>query len=156
MSFQFILTKYNLIVFNLGYLLVCDFGIAKLISGSEVAHTRIGTTEYMAPEILLRRGHNKGVDYWATGILIYECESGSTPFADYDGYDNKVICENILRKPLSFPKGMNPSAKQLIKKLLHRQPTKRYGCLARGATDIKSAPYYTNLDWNALLAKEIT
>lgn len=143
----------NLMIDQEGYIKMVDFGFAKVVT--DKTYTLCGTPEYMAPEILLRRGHNKGVDYWATGILIYECESGSTPFADYDGYDNKVICENILRKPLSFPKGMNPSAKQLIQKLLHRQPTKRYGCLARGATDIKTAPYYTNLDWNALLAKEI-
>ena len=144
----------NLMIDKDGYIKMVDFGFAKVVT--DKTFTLCGTPEYMAPEILLRRGHNKGVDYWATGILIYECESGSTPFADYDGYDNKVICENILRKPLSYPKGMNPSAKQLIKKLLHRQPTRRYGCLARGANDIKDAPYYTTLDWNALLAKEIS
>ena len=143
----------NLMIDAEGYIKMVDFGFAKVVT--DKTYTLCGTPEYMAPEILLRRGHNKGVDYWATGILIYECESGQTPFADYESYDNKVICENILRKPLSFPKSMNPAAKNLIKKLLQRQPTKRYGCMARGAYDIKVSSYYTNMDWNKLLAKEI-
>ena len=72
-----------------GYIKMVDFGFAKVVT--DKTYTLCGTPEYMAPEILLRRGHNKGVDYWATGILIYECESGQTPFADYESYDNKVI-----------------------------------------------------------------
>ena len=144
----------NLMIDRDGYIKMVDFGFAKVVT--DKTFTLCGTPEYMAPEILLRRGHNKGVDYWATGILIYECESGTTPFADYDNYDNKQICENILRKPLVFPNKMNPAAKLLIQKLLHRQPSKRLGCLARGARDIKVEAYYTSLNWAKLLSKEVT
>jgi cGMP-dependent protein kinase len=143
----------NLMIDAIGYIKMVDFGFAKVVT--DKTFTLCGTPEYMAPEILLRRGHNKGVDYWATGILIYECESGTTPFADYEGYDNKVICENILRKPLTFPNKMNPAAKLVIRKLLHRQPNKRLGCLARGARDIKAEAYYSTLDWQKLLNKEL-
>eukprot|EP00944_MAST-04C_sp_MAST-4C-sp1_P015770 g15770.t1 len=72
----------NLMIDAEGYIKMVDFGFAKVVT--DKTYTLCGTPEYMAPEILLRRGHNKGVDYWATGILIYECESGQTPFADYE------------------------------------------------------------------------
>ena len=111
----------------------------------------------MAPEILLRRGHNKSVDYWATGILIYECETGNTPFADYENYDNKKICQNILRSTLKFPNNINGDAKSLIQQLLNRNVSQRYGCMSRGAKDIKEDDYYNfdDFDWTGLLSKQI-
>ena len=138
-----------------GYIKMVDFGFAKVVTSK--TFTLCGTPEYMAPEILLRRGHNKSVDYWATGILIYECETGNTPFADYEHYDNKVICQKILRASLKFPKNINDDAKSLIEKLLNRNVSKRYGCMSRGAKDIKEHDYYNfdDFNWTALLSKKI-
>ena len=80
-NLSFIITTCHLLIdFNLGYLLVCDFGIAKLIESGEVAHTRIGTTEYMAPEILKGRAYGLSVDWWALGTLLYELLIGIPPF----------------------------------------------------------------------------
>ena len=143
----------NLMIDSEGYIKMVDFGFAKVVT--DKTFTLCGTPEYMAPEILLRRGHNKGVDYWATGILIYECESGTTPFADYLNYDNRVVCQNILRKPLEMQRSMGGSCRDMIKCLLARDPQKRYGCLARGCKDIKSAPYFAKIDWQKLLLKEM-
>lgn len=56
----------------------------------------LGTPEYMAPEIILRKGHAKGVDYWATGILIWECETGETPFAGKFSMDNYYLFDEWL------------------------------------------------------------
>ena len=72
----------NLMIAEDGYIKMVDFGFAKVVK--DKTFTLCGTPEYMAPEIILRRGHGKGVDYWAVGILIYECETGITPYADYD------------------------------------------------------------------------
>lgn len=143
----------NLMIDAMGYIKMVDFGFAKVVT--DKTFTLCGTPEYMAPEILLRRGHNKGVDYWATGILIYECESGKTPFADYENYDNRAICQNILRMPLHLPKSMNKDAQNLIKNLLTRDPNKRFGCLARGCRDIKESSYFKDIDWIKLLMKQI-
>ena len=145
----------NLMIDAEGYIKMVDFGFAKVVTSK--TFTLCGTPEYMAPEILLRRGHNKGVDYWATGILIYECETGNTPFADYEHYDNKVICQKILRASLKFPKNINDDAKSLIEKLLNRNVSKRYGCMSRGAKDIKEHDYYNfdDFNWTALLSKKI-
>ena len=145
----------NLMIDSQGFIKMVDFGFAKVVT--DKTFTMCGTPEYMAPEILLRRGHNKGVDYWAVGILMYECESGKTPFADYDCYDNRVICENILRKPLAFHRRFRgkDNSKDLIKKLVLRREDKRLGMLAGGARDIKGHPYFNGMDFIKLVTKEI-
>ena len=123
MSIYYILTSYNLIVFNLGFLLVCDFGIAKLISGDEVAHTRIGTTEYMAPEILKGRAYGLSVDWWALGTLLYELLIGIPPFYHHKHHrmekmikskKKKIPFENLEQMGITITE----NAKDIITELL--------------------------------------
>ena len=64
----------NLLVASDGYLKLTDFGFAKVVKGR--TYTLCGTPEYIAPEILLNKGHGKPVDWWAMGILIYEMNHG--------------------------------------------------------------------------------
>jgi len=145
-----------------GYIKMVDFGFAKIVKNK--TFTLCGTPEYMAPEIILRKGHAKGVDYWATGILIWECETGETPFADYENYDNRVICENILRTPIRPPQGVSKDVVNILigdrtktnsTGLINRRVAKRLGCLARGARDIIEQPYFAELDYQKLLCREI-
>lgn len=151
----------NLMIDGEGYIKMVDFGFAKVVK--DKTFTLCGTPEYMAPEIILRKGHAKGVDYWATGILIWECETGETPFADYENFDNRVICENILRKPITIPRGLSSDIVDILvgdkskgsAGLLRRRVTKRLGCLARGAQDIIDKPYFKDIDYQKLLCKEI-
>ena len=65
----------NLLVASDGYLKLTDFGFAKIVKGR--TYTLCGTPEYIAPEILLNKGHGKPVDWWAMGILIYEMNHGN-------------------------------------------------------------------------------
>lgn len=65
-----------------GYLKLTDFGFAKIVEGR--TYTLCGTPEYLAPEILLNKGHGKAVDWWTLGILIYEMNAGIDPFSDED------------------------------------------------------------------------
>ncbi len=151
----------NLMIDAEGYIKMVDFGFAKIVP--DKTFTLCGTPEYMAPEIILRKGHNKGVDYWATGILIWECETGVTPFADYDNYDNRVICENILRKPIRPPHGVTKDVVDVLlgdrstgtPGLIKRKKNQRLGCLARGARDIIDRDYFKGIDYQALLCREI-
>ena len=88
----------NLLIDRHGYIKVVDFGFAKKLDPGKKTFTLCGTPEYLAPELVLRKGHNHAVDNYALGILIYEMESGVSPFADFSGgQDTKVICRNILR-----------------------------------------------------------
>jgi len=67
---------------------VIDFGFAKVCSTK--TFTLCGTPEYMAPEIILGRGYDKGVDWWAFGVLLYECLAGYSPFCDPVGGSQQV------------------------------------------------------------------
>lgn len=72
----------NILIGADGYLKLTDFGFAKQCDSR--TYTLCGTPEYLAPEILLNKGHGKPVDWWCLGILIYEMLAGIDPFNDED------------------------------------------------------------------------
>lgn len=132
----------NLLIDDVGYVKIVDFGFAKVIESK--SYTLCGTPEYLAPEIVLAKGHNKGVDYWALGVLIYEMRHTVSPYAqDCDVNDHVAICKNIVKNQLRFPQGCsNTPCAKMIQGLLTTQPHMRLGCMAGGATDIKSHAFY--------------
>ena len=71
----------NILLNEDGYISLTDFGIAKKIEGGEEAKTRVGTPDYMAPEILNDKGHSFPVDWWALGIFTYDMMMGAPPFS---------------------------------------------------------------------------
>jgi serine/threonine protein kinase len=99
----------NCLIDAKGYPKLVDFGFAKVITGK--SFTLCGTPEYLAPELVLARGHNKAVDYWAFGILLYEMQAGYSPFSDPQGMDQVVICKNIVNGRLVFSRNFNPDCK---------------------------------------------
>ncbi len=72
----------NILIDHRGYLKLTDFGFAKIVDSR--TYTLCGTPEYLAPEMLLNKGHGKPVDWWTFGILLYEMIAGIDPFSDED------------------------------------------------------------------------
>lgn len=105
----------------------------------------VGTEEYIAPEIITGTGHSSAVDWWALGILLYELLYGHTPFR---GKNRQNTFAKILHKDLTFPGSIPASlaARQLIHRLLHRDPTNRLGS-KRGADEIKQHPFFRGIHW---------
>ncbi|XP_068667925.1 phototropin-1-like [Aristolochia californica] len=105
----------------------------------------VGTEEYIAPEIISGAGHTSAVDWWALGILLYEMLYGYTPFR---GKTRTKTFANILHKDLKFPKSISVSlsVKQLMYRLLHRDPGNRLGSY-EGANDIKQHPFFHGINW---------
>ncbi len=103
----------NLLIAQNGYLKLTDFGFAKIIENR--TYTLCGTPEYLAPEILLQKGHGKPVDWWCLGILIYEMIVGIDPFSDDEPM---AVYQNILKGKVRFPSNFNKDAKSLVKHLL--------------------------------------
>ncbi|XP_009409003.2 phototropin-1A isoform X2 [Musa acuminata AAA Group] len=105
----------------------------------------VGTEEYIAPEIISGAGHTSAVDWWALGILLYEMLYGYTPFR---GKTRQKTFANILHKDLRFPGSISVSlpVKQLIYRLLHRDPRNRLGS-CHGANEVKKHPFFRGINW---------
>jgi len=143
----------NCLIDKTGYPKLVDFGFAKVITGK--SFTLCGTPEYLAPELVLARGHNKAVDYWAFGILLYEMEAGYSPFSDPQGMDQVVICKNIVNGRLTFPRNFNNDLKDLVKRLLSREIQTRLGNLKGGVEDIKQHAWFKPFDFEALMKRTL-
>uniref|UniRef100_M4BSN2 Protein kinase domain-containing protein n=1 Tax=Hyaloperonospora arabidopsidis (strain Emoy2) TaxID=559515 RepID=M4BSN2_HYAAE len=138
----------NVLITAEGALKITDFGFAKIVA--DKTWTLCGTPEYLAPEIIQSKGHGKSVDWWALGVLLYEMLAGYPPFYDENPFG---IYQKILDGKIDFPKHFDSKAKDLIKKLLSQDRTKRLGCLRNGAEDVKKHKYFAKVDWDAVLAR---
>lgn len=133
-----------------GYLKLIDYGFAKEVT--QRTYTICGTPEYIAPEVLLNKGHSKPVDWWTFGILVYEMHAGHAPFVDDDPMQ---VYKKIINTKPRYPDGFDSKLKSLVKHLLRRDLSKRFGNLVGGLGDIKNHRFFDKIDWNLLLNKQI-
>ncbi|XP_016330944.1 ribosomal protein S6 kinase alpha-5-like isoform X1 [Sinocyclocheilus anshuiensis] len=148
----------NILLDSIGHIVLTDFGLSKEFHEVERAYSICGTIEYMAPEIVAggESGHDKAVDWWSMGVLMYELLTGGSPFT-VDGNENSHsdIAERIMKKDPPFPKDMGPLAKDIIQQLLIKDPKKRLGSGPSGAQNVKSHPFYQKMNWEDLAAKKV-
>ena len=140
----------NLLIGKNGYIKLTDFELAKVIE--DRTYTLCGTPGYMAPEIILNKGYGLSVDWWAMGVLMYEMICGVDPFSDETPMK---IYDNIIEGRIKFTSDFEETSKSLIKHLLDRDISRRYGNLKNGVEDIKNHPFFRSMDWDKLLKQEI-
>lgn len=140
----------NLLVDHHGHLKLTDFGFAKHID--DRTNSMCGTLDYMAPEILMAKGHGKGADWWSLGILIYEMLSGCPPLSIDAGNGNHAM-HLITSGKLEYPPYFDKEAVDLIQKLLVVDEKERIG--SRGdAEEIKRHPWFANVKWSSIIQRE--
>ncbi|XP_062340055.1 cGMP-dependent protein kinase 1-like [Osmerus eperlanus] len=139
----------NIILDRSGYAKLVDFGFAKKVGLGKKTWTFCGTPEYVAPEIILNKGHDTSADCWSLGILVYELLSGSPPFS---GSDPMKTYNIILRgiDMVEFPKKIIKSAANLIKRLCRDNPSERLGNQKNGVKDIQKHKWFEGFNWEGL------
>ncbi|KAJ3295996.1 camp-dependent protein kinase catalytic subunit [Rhizoclosmatium sp. JEL0117] len=135
----------NLLIDSKGHVKITDFGFAKHVP--DITWTLCGTPDYLAPEIIQSKGYGKAVDWWAFGILLYEMLAGHPPFYDDDHFK---LYEKILACKPKFPSHFDPNAKDLVKRILTTDLTKRYGNLKAGVVDIKTHKWFADVEWQKM------
>lgn len=149
-----ILKGENVLLDSDGYTVIIDLGFAKVIK--DQTYTFCGTPLYLAPEIILQKGHDRGADHWSWGVLLYESIVGSTPFYE-KSMDQMTLFKRVISGKFEFPSGnfMSTFSKDLIRRMLVVRRHDRLGSFAGGADDIKKHPWFKDIDWDRLANKQL-
>uniref|UniRef100_A0A7M4FHM6 Ribosomal protein S6 kinase n=1 Tax=Crocodylus porosus TaxID=8502 RepID=A0A7M4FHM6_CROPO len=143
----------NILLDEEGHIKITDFGLSKeAIDHDKRAYSFCGTIEYMAPEVVNRRGHTQSADWWSFGVLMFEMLTGSLPF---QGKDRKETMALILKAKLGMPQFLSIEAQSLLRALFKRNPSNRLGAGLDGVEEIKRHPFFVTIDWNKLYRREI-
>ncbi|XP_036082736.1 ribosomal protein S6 kinase alpha-6 isoform X2 [Rousettus aegyptiacus] len=141
----------NILLDEIGHIKLTDFGLSKeSVDQEKKAYSFCGTVEYMAPEVVNRRGHSQSADWWSYGVLMFEMLTGTLPF---QGKDRNETMNMILKAKLGMPQFLSAEAQSLLRMLFKRNPANRLG--SEGVEEIKRHLFFANIDWNKLYKREV-
>lgn len=144
----------NILLDANGHIALCDFGLSKAnLTKNDTTNTFCGTTEYLAPEVLLdEQGYTKMVDFWSLGVLVFEMCCGWSPFY---AEDTQQMYKNIAFGKVRFPRdALSTEGRNFVKGLLNRNPKHRLGAID-DAEELKAHPFFGDIDWVALSKKNV-
>ena len=135
----------NVLIQLSGHIALTDFGLSKdnMESKTSGGKSFCGTPEYLAPEIIHRKGHGKAVDWWSLGMVSYELLTGLPPWYT----KNRLhLFEDICWAPLRFARHVTQEARSLIRGLLTRDANDRFT-----ATEAKANVFFSDLNWDDVI-----
>jgi serine/threonine protein kinase len=137
-----------------GHLLLTDFGLSKVSAEpTDECNSMLGTVEYMAPEVIQGKKYGKAVDWWSFGALGYDLMTGNPPFR---GQNHAKIQDNIVKQKLVLPYFLSPDAKDLLTRLLRKEPSKRLGAnMPKDLMTLKKHRFFRKIDWAKLAKREM-
>ncbi|KAJ6699364.1 RIBOSOMAL PROTEIN S6 KINASE [Salix purpurea] len=142
----------NILLGSDGHVMLTDFGLAKQFDENTRSNSMCGTVEYMAPEIVQGRGHDKAADWWSVGVLLYEMLTGKPPFV---GGNRDKIQQKIVKDKIKLPSFLTSEAHTLLKGLLNKDASKRLGSGPLGSEEIKRHKWFKPINWKKLDGREI-
>ena len=144
----------NCLLDSEGHLLLTDFGLSKVaVDENDKCNSMLGTVEYMAPEVIQGHKYGMAVDWWSFGALGFDLLTGSPPFT---GQSHAKIQEKILKSKVTMPYFLGPDAKDLLTRLLRKEPTKRLGYnMPKDLLTIKKHRFFRRINWKKLAAREV-
>ncbi|XP_050998365.1 ribosomal protein S6 kinase alpha-6 isoform X2 [Acomys russatus] len=141
----------NILLDEIGHIKLTDFGLSKeSVDQEKKAYSFCGTVEYMAPEVVNRRGHSQSADWWSYGVLMFEMLTGTLPF---QGKDRNETMNMILKAKLGMPQFLSAEAQSLLRMLFKRNPANRLG--SEGVEEVKRHAFFESVDWNKLYKREV-
>lgn len=144
----------NVLLDKDGHIKLADFGMCKeSMKPGGYTNTFCGTPDYIAPEILQEKPYGFSVDWWALGVLMYEMMAGQPPF-EADNEDD--LFESIKHDDVLYPVWLSKEAVSILKGFMTKNCTKRLGCTASGEQSILDHPFFRDIDWYKLEARQIT
>ncbi|KAL3832372.1 hypothetical protein ACJMK2_024022 [Sinanodonta woodiana] len=140
------LTTSNALLDSKGYVKLIDFGMASKVTSGQETTSLGGTPDYMAPEVILNKGHTTAADLWSLGVIVYNMLAGWAPFADEDDNDIQTY-HNVLNgiDDVVFPDYIENMAEDLIRKLCRNDPAERLA-----AHDIPTHGWFNDFHWDDL------
>lgn len=144
-----------------GHLLLTDFGLSKVAADDPACEADsksssiLGTVDYMAPEVVQGKPYDAAVDWWSLGALGYDLLTGAPPFASAN--IAKTQQKIVHGGKIMMPYFLGPDAKDLLLRLLKREPRKRLGGNMPGdLVAIKAHRFFRRIDWKAMEKRELT
>ncbi|KAG6899874.1 hypothetical protein C0993_005844 [Termitomyces sp. T159_Od127] len=148
----------NILLDERGNAHLTDFNIAVHFGERRLTGVA-GSMAYMAPEILTKRGYTYYIDWWSLGVCAYELIFGRRPFR---GRTNGDLTYSITKDPLKWPEDVDKKCSragiQVLKGLLDRDTSKRFGCKPQGEgfQELRRHPWFKPIDWDTLESKQQT
>eukprot|EP01114_Cavostelium_apophysatum_P001127 TRINITY_DN10968_c0_g1_i1.p1 TRINITY_DN10968_c0_g1~~TRINITY_DN10968_c0_g1_i1.p1 ORF type:complete len:531 (-),score=159.02 TRINITY_DN10968_c0_g1_i1:65-1657(-) len=143
----------NILVDGHGHVCLTDFGLSKeLDSVGATTKTVCGTPTYLAPEVLLGQPYGNAIDWWSLGVVLFELFTGMNPF---DARDFDAVLNNILHCSIVIPDYVPSAARDLIEKLLQRNPQKRLCSGPTGSVEIQNHEFFSSTDWKKMMVKAV-
>ena len=142
----------NILIDSDGHIKLADFGLAKEnVNTDSPNKTFCGSPQYLSPEMLSKEGATKATDIYGIGTILYELLTGNPPFFDKD--QNKMFAK-INENKLEFDEFLTDEIKDLLTKLLIKDPKKRIG-INNDKTDLKNHAFFKDINWEDIALKKI-